>query len=141
MRRKKNLEERLKACGEYILDLGYVHGGYDENGNALIEKNILDYREVFGNSNPVHLEIGCGKGQFAAELAGREPQMNLLAVEVNRNVVVQAAEKAKSAGLKNLRFMVIGAEKLEYFLPQDSIETIYLNHSCPFRKSARRSTA
>lgn len=134
MRRKKNLEERLKACGEYILDLGYVHGGYDENGNALIEKNILDYREIFGNSNPVHLEIGCGKGQFAAELAGREPQMNLLAVEVNRNVVVQAAEKAKSAGLKNLRFMVIGAEKLEYFLLQDSIETIYLNHSCPFPK-------
>lgn len=134
MRRKKNLEERLKACGEYILDLGYVHGGYDENGNALIEKNILDFQEVFGNSNPVHLEIGCGKGQFAAELAEREPQMNLLAVEVNRNVVVQAAEKAKSAGLKNLRFMVIGAEKLEYFLPQDSIETIYLNHSCPFPK-------
>ena len=61
-------------------------------------------------------------------------QLNLLAVEVNRNVVVQACEKAKNNNLSNLRFMVIGAEKLEYFLPENSIEMIYLNHSCPFPK-------
>lgn len=134
MRRKKNLEDRLAACGDYILDLGYVHGGYDENGNALIEKNIIDTEKIFGNSNPVHLEIGCGKGQFAAQLAKMNPQINLLAVEVNQNVVVQAAEKAKNAELNNLRFMLIGAEKLEYFLAPGSIETIYLNHSCPFPK-------
>lgn len=134
MRRKKNLGERLAACEGYILDLGYVHGGYDENGNALIEKNILDTKTVFGNDNPVYLEIGCGKGQFAAELAKRSPEINLLAVEVNRNVIVQAAEKAKKAELSNLRFMLIGAEKLEYFLAPGSIERIYLNHSCPFPK-------
>lgn len=134
MRRKKNLEARLESCGEYILDLGYIHGGYDENGNALIEKNIIDYKKIFGNNNPVHLEIGCGKGQFACETAKANPQLNLLAVEVNRNVVVQACEKAKNNNLSNLRFMVIGAEKLEYFLPENSIEMIYLNHSCPFPK-------
>ena len=43
MRRKKNLEKRLESCGEYILDLGNVHGCYDENGNALIEKKLRDY--------------------------------------------------------------------------------------------------
>lgn len=134
MRRKKNLETRLESCGEYILDLGYVHGGYDENGNALIEKKLIDYREVFKNNNPVHLEIGCGKGQFACEIAKQNPDVNFLAVEVNRNVVVQACEKAKNNSLQNLRFMVIGAEKLEYFLPENSIEMIYLNHSCPFPK-------
>ena len=134
MRRKKNLEERLAACGEYILDLGYVHGGYDEKGNALIEKNILDTEKIFGNDHPVQLEIGCGKGQFAAALAQSRSDVNLLAVEVNQNVIVQAAEKAKNAGLSNLRFMLIGAEKLEYFIAPGSIETIYLNHSCPFPK-------
>lgn len=134
MRRKKNLEERLESCGEYIVDLGYVHGGYDENGNELIEENLLDYEKIFGNKNPVRLEIGCGKGQFASELAKSEPNVNLLAVEVNRNVVVQACEKAKKNELSNLRFMVIGAEKLEYFIKKGSIERIYLNHSCPFPK-------
>ena len=109
MRRKKNLEKRLEDCGEYILDLGNVHGCYDENGNALIEKKLIDYEEIFGNKNPVHLEIGCGKGQFACEKAKTNPQINLLAVEVNRNVVVQACEKAKKNALQNLRFMVVGA--------------------------------
>lgn len=134
MRRKKNLEERLESCGEYIVDLGYVHGGYDEDGNELIEENLLDYEKIFGNNNPVRLEIGCGKGQFASELAKSEPGINLLAVEVNRNVVVQACEKAKKNELSNLRFMVIGAEKLEYFIKKNSVELIYLNHSCPFPK-------
>ena len=134
MRRKKNLEKRLESCGEYILDLGNVHGCYDENGNALIEKKLIDYEKIFGNKNPVHLEIGCGKGQFACEKAKTNPQINLLAVEVNRNVVVQACEKAKKNELQNLRFMVVGAEKLEYFLPENSIDVIYLNHSCPFPK-------
>lgn len=134
MRRKKNLEKRLESCGEYILDLGNVHGCYDENGNALIEKKLIDYEKIFGNKNPVHLEIGCGKGQFACEKAKMNPQINLLAVEVNRNVVVQACEKAKKNELQNLRFMVVGAEKLEYFLPENSIDVIYLNHSCPFPK-------
>ncbi|MDO4380249.1 MAG: tRNA (guanosine(46)-N7)-methyltransferase TrmB [Clostridia bacterium] len=143
MRRKKNLEERIENCEEYIVDLGYVHGGYDENGNELIEKKLVDYEKIFGNKNPVYLEIGCGKGQFASEFAKTHPEINLLAVEVNRNVAVLACEKAKKNELSNLRFMVIGAEKLEYFLPENSIEMIVLNHSCPFpkkRQAKRRLT-
>lgn len=143
MRRKKNLEERIENVGDYIVELGYVHGGYDENGNPLIEKNILDYKALFKNENPVHLEIGCGKGQFAERYASLHPEVNLLAVEVNRNVAVLACEKAKKSELKNLRFMVIGAEKLEFFLAPGSVEKIILNHSCPFpkkRQAKRRLT-
>ena len=134
MRRKKNLEKRLEDCGEYILDLGNVHGCYDENGNALIEKKLIDYEEIFGNKNPVHLEIGCGKGQFAVEIAKRNPDKNFLAVEINENVIVQAMEKAKKENLKNLRFMRVGAEKLGLYFPENSIGKIYLNFSCPFPK-------
>ena len=98
---------------------------------------------MFGNDNPVELEIGCGKGQFAAALASQYPERNLLAVEVNPNVVVQACEKAKAAGLQNLRFLMLGAEKLGVLLPDESISRIYLNFSTPFpkkRQAKRRLT-
>lgn len=137
MRRKKNLDERLRLVRDYIVDIGETAGGY--NGIPFSAAK-LDLVSLFGNENPVELEIGCGKGQFAASLAAGHPERNLLAVEVNPNVVVQACEKAKAAGLPNLRFLVIGAEKLGVLLPEGSIGRIYLNFSTPFpkRRQAKR---
>ena len=140
MRKKKNLEERLAAVKDYLVDIGETQGGYD---GLPFEANQLDLPALFGNGNPVELEIGCGKGQFAAELAKRHPERNILAVEVNPNVIVLACEKAKNAKLRNLRFLKIGAEKLGVLLPKESVERIYLNFSCPFpkkRQAKRRLT-
>ena len=140
MRKKKNLDERLAAVRNYLVDIGETKGGYD---GLPFEANQLDLPALFGNDHPVELEIGCGKGQFAAELAKRHPERNILAVEVNPNVIVLACEKAKNAGLQNLRFLKIGAEKLGVLLPQESVERIYLNFSCPFpkkRQAKRRLT-
>ena len=140
MRRKKNLDERLRLVADYIVDIGETRGGY--NGLPF-EAAKLDLCALFGNENPVELEIGCGKGQFAVTIASQHPARNFLAVEVNPNVVVQACEKAKAAGLQNLRFLVIGAEKLGVLLPEESIARIYLNFSTPFpkkRQAKRRLT-
>ena len=138
MRKKKNLDERLAAVRDYLVDIGETKGGYD---GLPFEANQLDLPALFGNDHPVELEIGCG--QFAAEFAKRHPERNILAVEVNPNVIVLACEKAKNAGLQNLRFLKIGAEKLGVLLPQESVERIYLNFSCPFpkkRQGKRRLT-
>lgn len=137
MRRKKHLEERLLLVADWIVDVGETEGGY--NGLPFRAEK-LDLEKLFGNDRPVELEIGCGKGQFAAAIAEQHPERNFLAVEVNPNVVVQACEKAKAAGLCNLRFLVIGAEKLGVLLPEGSIGRIYLNFSTPFpkRRQAKR---
>ena len=131
MRKKKNLDTRLENVNEYIIELSDGFGGY---GKIPTEKDILDLKKIFGNDNPLRLDVGCGKGQFAMEIAQRNPDVNFIAVEINRNVVVQACEKAQRAGLKNLRFLITGAEKLEALLPEKSVELIYLNFSCPFPK-------
>ena len=110
MRKKKNLEERLAAVQDYLVDIGETKGGYD---GLPFEAQALDLQELFGNNHPVELEIGCGKGQFATELAKRNPARNILAVEINPNVIVLACEKAKNAELQNLRFLKIGAEKTD----------------------------
>ncbi|MBR5753413.1 MAG: tRNA (guanosine(46)-N7)-methyltransferase TrmB [Clostridia bacterium] len=132
MRKKKNLVPRLEAVSDYLLDTATD----DPNAKtAVLDKAYFDYPALFGNDHPVFLEIGCGKGQFIAELAARHPEYNYIAVEKVSNVIVMAAERAKEAGLTNVKFAPCGAEYLPKFLPDRSIAGIYLNFSCPYPKN------
>ncbi len=132
MRKKKHLEERLSKCNNVLTlrsdDCNFI--------TAIEKKEYIDTEELFGNSNPVVLEVGCGKGGFACELAKRNPDVNVLALEKCANVVVIAAENAEKNNLTNLKFLHVGAEYLEKYLKPESIERIYLNFSCPYPKKA-----
>ncbi len=132
MRKKKHLEERLANCNNVLTlrsdDCNFL--------TAIEKKEYIDTEALFGNSNPVVLEIGCGKGNFACELAKRDPDVNVLALEKCANVVVIAAENAEKDNISNLKFLHVGAEYLEKYLKPESIERIYLNFSCPYPKRA-----
>ena len=65
MRRKKHLDERLADCRELYLNLRVDTVRFDADEAP----KHLNFRELFGNDNPVELEIGCGKGGFICELA------------------------------------------------------------------------
>ena len=131
MRRKKNLDKRLESCGNLIFSIE----SEDKNFNTAIEeKEYIDLEKWFGNSNPVRLEVGCGKGQFAAEIAKRNPDINYIAVEKCANVVVIAAERAIEEIIPNLRFIKGSAEYLPKYLPDGIFDRVYLNFSCPFPK-------
>lgn len=131
MRKKKYLEERLAKCDNIIKllsdDCNFL--------TAIEKKEYIDIKELFGNDNPVVLEIGCGKGRFACELAKRDPDINVLALEKCANVVVMAGEAAMNDNIQNLKFLHCGAEYLEKYIKPESIERIYLNFSCPYPKN------
>lgn len=130
MRKKKHLEERLANCDNVIKLLSD-----DRNFLTAVEiKEYIDTEALFGNNNPVVLEIGCGKGGFACELAKRDPEVNVLALEKCANVLVMACEAAMNEKLTNLKFLHGGAEYLEKYIKPESIERIYLNFSCPYPK-------
>jgi len=132
MRKKKYLDERLAEC-DNIIKL------FSDDRNfltAIEKKEYIDFEELFGNSNPVVLEVGCGKGKFACELAKQNPDINILAMEKVANVIVAASENAKREGLTNVIFLHGGAEYLEKFIKPESIERIYLNFSCPYPKKS-----
>lgn len=130
MRKKKHLEERLAKCNNVITlfsdDCNFL--------TAIEKKEYIDTAELFGNNNPVVLEIGCGKGRFACELAKRSPDINVLALEKCANVVVIASETAINENIANLKFLHVGAEYLEKYIKPESIDRIYLNFSCPYPK-------
>ena len=117
MRRKKNGAARLAACEEFIFP-----------------PDIKDPAEAFGNADPVHLEIGCGKGDFVCGMAEANPDVNFIAIERISDVLMLAAEKAKTKDLKNVKLAVMNAAVLnEKFAPK-SISRIYLNFSDPWPK-------
>lgn len=136
MRRKSRLDERITECGEHLL----ITEGCDFYKKPEQEKyDIIDLKKVFGNDNPVMLEIGCGKGGFAFKIAAKYPEFNFIAVEKISNVIIEACEKADREKPKNLRFMNVAAENLLYYLGEHSISVIFLNFSCPYPKYTYRN--
>ena len=132
MRKKKYLDERLSA----VSDILFISDIEDRNFSTANEKKeYIDFDEWFNRPAPYMLEIGCGKGGFAAEYARRNPDINLIAVEKDSNVIVSACEKVKQEGITNIRFMKCSAEYLPKYIKPDSIERIFLNFSCPFPKN------
>lgn len=138
MRRKSRLDERVNtaACGKFLL---IVEGREFYDKTEIERYRVFNLKKVFGNDNPIRLEIGCGKGGFAFEIAKRYPEINFIAVEKISNVIIEACEKADEEKPENLRFMNCCAENLPYYIPEHSIEKIYLNFSCPYPKYTYRN--
>lgn len=131
MHRKCHLDERLAACGKILT----VADLTDKNMlRAAGVKQYLNFAEIFGNSNPVCLEIGCGKGKFVAETAKLNPNINFVACEKISNVIIDACERVVEEGLKNVYFLNCAAEVLEKYLKPRSVKSIYLNFSNPLPK-------
>lgn len=131
MRRKKNLEARLEECRGRLLECENEDLNFE---NAEKHMRLFDPEKIFGNSNPLVLEIGCGQGAFACEFAKRNPNKNIIAVEKVANVIISGCERAEEENLANLRFMKCAAEYLPGYIPPKSVSEIYLNFSCPFPK-------
>lgn len=131
MRRKKNLDERIAACKPVML---YMQCQNEHAGDPLSDEFFVDTEKVFGNNNPLYLEIGCGKGGFALEFARRNPDINLIAIEKTPNVLVTGMEEEMRQGLPNLRFCLGQAEYLEHMLRPHTVDRLFLNFSCPFPK-------
>ncbi len=154
MRKKKNGEKRI------------------ENLSALFIKNdveSLNLREIFGNDNPIRIEIGCGKGDFICRLSKEEPNYNYIALEKISDVVMAAVEKyassrnlgalAANGGWKtpdgeifdgeawdipedirgNVRFVCADAKEFLKLIPDNSIDTVYTNFSDPWPKKGYTS--
>ena len=133
MRKKRNFEARMEACKDLLLARG-AGGILNMKEAAETYRALVDFREVFGNDNPVALEIGCGKGGFICALAKREQGVNFLALEKMSNVILTPLEEVRLQGIENVRFLNIRAECLPCYIPEHSLDAIYLNFSTPLPK-------
>ena len=112
-------------------------GAYEHIDNS--ELCVMDpypwkgrWDELFGNGNPLHLEIGSGKGSFVTKCAALHPDVNYVAVEVYASPMYRAILKAEKTGCTNLRFLRMTAEFLPRVFAEGEVSRIYLNFSDPW---------
>ncbi len=123
----------MAACGDLLLAKG-ANGILNMKEAAENYRALISPVAVFGNENPVALEIGCGKGGFVIALAKETPSVNYIALEKMSNVILTPMEEVKKEGLSNVRFLNIRAECLPCYIPEGSLDAIYLNFSTPLPK-------
>lgn len=121
MRKKKNCASRIEKCSAIRITEPEQYKG--------------KWNEVFGNENPIHIEIGCGKGSFITGMAKMYPDINFIAIEKVEDVIVMAMEKTMAQGITNVLFMDLDAERIEDFFEKGEISRIYLNFSDPWKKN------
>lgn len=92
------------------------------------------WKEVFGNSNPIHIEIGMGKGKFICELAKQNPHVNYIGIEKYSSVLLRALQKMEEEPLPNICFIRMDAEEIAEVFSRDEVDRIYLNFSDPWPK-------
>ena len=92
------------------------------------------WKSFFGNDNPVHLEIGMGKGRFLMTLAEQNPGVNYIGIEKYSSVLLRALQKMEQNPLPNIRFIRMDAEEITEVFAKGEVDKIYLNFSDPWPK-------
>lgn len=118
LRRVKNAMEKLSECDKLS-----------------ITPEHLNVKELFNNDNPVHIEIGMGKGRFITSLAKENPGINYIGIEKYDSVMVRAIEKELP---ENLKLVLFDAERIDELFDENSVDKIYLNFSDPWPKSGHK---
>lgn len=125
-----------------------VRGAHDVIGaSSYVIDNYMDYKgnfkSLFGNNNPIHIEIGMGKGDFIIGMALKYPQINFVGIEKFDSVMVRAVQKLEGLSIPNLRLIRMDALGIADVFDRE-VECIYLNFSDPWpkeRHAKRRLTS
>lgn len=121
LRKVPNADQIIKAHGEFVVL------------NPLEKKGR--WQEEFSSVQPIHIEVGMGKGQFILQMAKLHPEINYIGIEVVSSVLIRAIEKIKKDPMPNVKFICIDAKQLTEVFSPGEVERIYLNFSDPWPKN------
>ena len=102
------------------------------------------WHQCFQNDNPLHIEIGMGKGKFITTLAQMNPDISYIGIERADSVLFRALQKQEELKLPNLKLLLLNADELSLIFDKGEVDRIYLNFSDPWpkdRHSERRLTS
>lgn len=92
------------------------------------------WKTIFGNQNPIRIEIGMGKGKFIHTMAKANPEINYVGIEKYSSVLLRAIQKMEREELPNLKFLRMDAENILSVFAPGEVDRIYLNFSDPWPK-------
>ena len=94
--------------------------------------------QYFHNENPIILELGCGKGEYAVELAKANPDNNYIGVDIKGARMWTGATRALQEGIGNVAFLRTNIEIIDRFFAEDEVQEIWLTFSDPQMKNPRK---
>lgn len=116
----------VKGAKEEIEKSKYIIENYEQyKGN---------FKNIFKKNNPIHIEIGMGKGNFIINMAKKYPNINFIGIEKFDSVMVRAVQKLEETEIPNLKLIKMDALNIDEIFEKE-IECIYLNFSDPWPKA------
>ena len=98
------------------------------------EESKGKWRALFPQTNPIHIEVGMGKGRFIMDMAEAHPDINYIGIEMYSSVLLRATQKMEERTLDNLKFILMDAVKIDECFAEGEVDRIYLNFSDPWPK-------
>lgn len=98
-------------------------------------ENKGSWNRIFHNENPIHIEVGMGKGRFITDMARLYPDINYIGIERYTSVLLRAVQKRETLDeIPNLYYLCIDARELPQVFEAGEVDKIYLNFSDPWPK-------
>lgn len=120
-RNKPGAKDKLQQYPQYVIHSPETYKG--------------KWNEAFEIEQPLHIEIGTGKGRFITEMAKKNPNINYIGIELSISVIATALDLLIEAELPNLKLMNVNAMELTNFFQKGDVDRIYLNFSDPWPKT------
>lgn len=92
------------------------------------------WASIFGNSNPIHIEVGSGKGRFITGMAAQHPDINYIGIDIQMTVLSYALDRVVEADLPNIKLLQVDGSSLTNYFATAEIDRLYLNFSDPWPK-------
>lgn len=121
VRKRKGAEEHLENNPQYVILEPETAKG--------------KWQQVFGNQNPIHIEVGSGKGGFITGMARQNPDINYIGIDIQLSVLSYALDKVLESQLPNVRLLRVDGSSLTNYFEEGEIDLLYLNFSDPWPKS------
>ena len=74
-------------------------------------------RDLFGNDNPIHVEVGSGKGAFVSGMAKQNPDINYIGIDIQKSVLSYALDKVLEVGVPNIKLLWVEMCIRDRYLP------------------------
>lgn len=120
VRNRKGATELLEANPQYV-----VLNTEDAKGK---------WHQIFGNDNPIHIEVGSGKGAFITGMAKQNPNINYIGIDIQKSVLSYALDKVLAADVPNIKLLWVDGDSLTNYFEDAEIDRLYLNFSDPWPK-------
>tara|TARA_Y100000589_G_scaffold332089_1_gene389189 strand:- start:17145 stop:17828 length:684 start_codon:yes stop_codon:yes gene_type:complete len=92
----------------------------------------------FGNSNPIILELGCGKGEYTVGLAKKFPNINFIGIDIKGSRIWRGAKTCIEENIQNVFFLRSKVDFINHFFDKNEVSEIWLTFSDPQPKKPRK---